>query len=230
MKKHGKKYEAVAKLIDKNKSYTIDEAIPILQKTKYTNFNPSCELHMNLNVDTKHADQIVRGTVELPHGTGKSVKVWVVVPEDLKNNYKNLKVEKIGNDDIIADIKKEKFDFDILVAHPKMMKELAQVAKVLGPKGLMPNPKSGTVTEDIEGIVEKLSKGLVEFRTDKNGNIHCFFGKCDFDENKLKENLETLIKEILKAKPSGVKGQYVKTISISLSQGPSMFISYELNK
>ncbi len=225
-KRKGKKYfDSIKKLAKKN--YSIDEAISILKDISYTKFDATCELHMNLNSDPKHADQIVRGSIVLPHGSGKSPKIAAFVNEDEVEKARKAGASVAGLENIIEDIKKGKIEFDIAVAKPEVMKNIAKVAKILGQKGLMPNPKSGTVTNDIEKTIKEIKLGKVEFKTDKSGIIHCIFGKISFDKDKLIDNLKDLIKAIIDAKPSGIKGVFINSISISTTMSPGIYLSKE---
>ncbi|MBD3270078.1 50S ribosomal protein L1 [Candidatus Peregrinibacteria bacterium] len=222
MKKFSKKYQKAAELVDKNTQYDVNQAVELLKKTSTTKFDSSCEVHFNLGVDVKQADQIVRSTLSLPHGTGKEVRVIAFVPENKEKEAKEAGAVKAGLDELIEEISKGWLEFDIAVATPDVMKNLGKIAKTLGTKGLMPNPKAGTVTPDIAKTVEELKKGRIEFRTDKLGQIHNIFGKVSFDEAKLKENLLSLIKAVVDAKPAASKGTYVKSISVATSMGPGI--------
>jgi len=220
-KKRGKKYAEKAQLIEKKK-YSIEEAIALLPQLSTSSFDATAELHIRINADTTQADQLVRTTVNLPHGTGKAVRVAAFVPDDLIEKAKKAGATKAGNEDLIKEVSSEKIDFDIAVAHPDLMKDLGKVAKVLGQRGMMPNPKAGTVTKDIEKLIEELNKGRIECKMDKQGIIHTIFGKLSFGEKKLKENLETLIKAIKDVKPSGIKGTYIASATIAPSMGPGI--------
>ncbi len=220
-KRHGKKYADAKKLIDKPK-YTIDEAVSLLPKLATSKFDSTAELHIRINADTTQADQLVRITVSLPHGTGKKVKVAAFVPDDMVDAAKKAGATKAGNEDLIKEVASEKIDFDIAVAHPNLMKDLGKVAKILGQRGMMPNPKAGTVTPNIEKTIEDLNKGMIECKMDKQGIIHTIFGKLSFGEEKLKENLETIIKAVKDAKPAGIKGTYINSATITPSMGPGV--------
>jgi len=221
MAKRGKKYQAAAKLIEKD-AYTIDEALELLKKTSITKFDSSCEIHLKLGVDPKQADQNIRTSVGLPHGTGKDVKVVAFVPEeDIKAAMAAGAIEA-GTEELIAKIEKGWTDFDVAVATPDQMKALGKVAKILGQKRLMPNPKAGTVSPDFAKAIEDLKKGKVELRVDKDANLHNTFGKVSFSEDKLKENLKTLIKATLDAKPGSSRGVYLRSLTLTTSMGPGI--------
>lgn len=225
MAKQGKKYIAAkAKVLQP--TYTISEAVALLKETNPAKFDASCELHMRLNVDPKHADQIVRSTTSLPHGTGKTLRVVAIVSDDKVDACKKSGAIEVGGESLIDKIAKGWTDFDVVVAMPAMMAKLGKVAKTLGQQGLMPSPKSGTVTPDPEKVVEELNKGRVEFRTDKQGNLHNIFGKVSFGDAKLEENLRALCDAIIKAKPSGVKGTYIKSMFLTTTMGPSIPVSF----
>jgi large subunit ribosomal protein L1 len=224
-KKHGKKYLEVTKLIDPNKEYSLEEAIDLLIKTSITKFDASCEMHLNLAVDPKFADQMVRSMVSLPHGIGKEVRVIAFVTDDKVKSALAAGAVKAGLDDLMEEVTKGFLDFDVAVATPDVMKNLGKIAKVLGPKGLMPNIKSGTVTEDVTKTIEEMKKGKIEFKTDKQGIVHSIFGKVSFGKEKLLENANALLKAVLEAKPSGVKGTYIKSIFLTTTMGPSVKIT-----
>ena len=221
--KKGKKYVEVAKLVDKSKAYTLEEATKLVKETSTTKFDSSVEVAMRLNLDTKKADQQLRGALVLPHGTGKTKKVLVLAKGPQAETAKAAGADYVGDVDMIAKIEKENwFDFDCLIATPDMMPLLGKLGKVLGPKGLMPNPKTGTVTVDTAKAVEDVKKGRVEYRTDSFGNVHAIVGKVSFDEAKLAENIKTFVSTIVKVKPTTVKGEYIKNISISSTMGPGI--------
>ena len=223
--KKSKRYIANLEQIDKNKTYTIEEAIELVKKTSNSKFDATLEVAMNLNLDVKKADQQLRGAVVLPHGTGKSKRILVLSKGEQATLAKNAGAEYVGDVDMITKIEKENwFDFDVIIATPEMMPMLGKIGKLLGPKGLMPNPKTGTVTTDVVKAIEETKKGKVNYRTDSFGNVHGIFGKASFDNVKLVENLKAFIEVILKAKPTTAKGNYVKNISISSTMGPGIKI------
>jgi large subunit ribosomal protein L1 len=224
MPKHGKKYRKAQELIDAEKLYSLDEAVALVKKTATTSFDATVEVHILTGANVKHADQIVRATVTLPAGTGKTKKIAVFCADDKAEEAKKAGADVVGADELIEKVQKGEIDFEVAIATPDMMKSLAKVARVLGPKGLMPSPKSGTVTTDIAKAVEELKKGKIEFRTDKTGIIHSILGKASFTEKDLVENAKTLFKSITDNKPSGVKGTYIRTVSISSSMGPGINI------
>jgi large subunit ribosomal protein L1 len=219
----GKKYEASAKLVGKP-TYTVAEAMPLVKKAAFAKFDETVELAMRLGVDPKHADQMVRGTVVLPHGLGKSKRVIVIASGEKVREAREAGADEAGGDDVVQKIQGGWMDFDAVVATPDMMKSVGRLGKVLGPRGLMPNPKTGTVTMDVAKAVKEVKAGKVEFRVDKTGIIHCPVGKVSFDAEKLAENTQTLISSILKAKPATAKGRYVKSIVVSSTMGPGIHI------
>ena len=220
--KRGKKYAAATEKIEK-RAYTLDEAIPFLQTNKVSRFDETVELHMNLGVDPKHADQMVRGTVVLPHGLGKTKRVLVIASGDKVKEAEDAGAEFVGGEELVKKIQDDGWlDFDAVISTPDMMKFVGRLGKVLGPRGLMPNPKIGTVTMDVAGAVEDIKAGKVEFRVDKGGVIHAPVGKLSFDAVKLNENTTTLITAIVKAKPSASKGKYVKGVSLCSTMSPSL--------
>jgi large subunit ribosomal protein L1 len=212
----------------KNKIYSnLDEAIQILKETATTKFVESVELHANLNIDPKYADQQLRTTVTLPHGIGKQLTIAVLTNDENFDEAKNAGADIVGNDDLIENITKGNIDFDLLIATPNMMPKLAKLGRVLGPKGLMPSPKSGTVSSTLESTLTEFKKGKFEYKADKTGVVHVNFGKSDFTENQLGENLQALYDSIEKNRPSGVKGKYFKSLFICTTMGPS--IKLDLN-
>ena len=220
----GKKYLEAAKLVDKSKLYTKEEAIKLVKETSVANFDASVELAMRLNLDTKKAEQQLRGALVLPNGTGKTTRV-VVLTKTQAEQAKKAGAEYVGDMDLITKMEKENwFDFDVIIATPEMMPALGKLGKILGPKGLMPNPKTGTVTTDPAKEVLEVKKGKVEYRTDSFGNVHVSIGKVSFDDAKLVENLQAFVSLIIKSKPSVVKGEYVKNISVSSTMGPGIKI------
>ncbi len=228
MPKLSKKYQKVAELVDSKQAYSLADAVALLKKTSTTKFDASCEVHFKLGVDTKQADQMVRSTVALPNGTGKDVRVIAFVNENQVKEALDAGALKAGLDDLIEEITGGFLGFDVAVASPDVMKNLGKVAKILGTKGLMPNPKAGTVTPEVAKTIKELKKGKVEFRTDKQGLIHNIFGKVSFSEAQLLENLKTLIKAINDAKPAASKGTYIKSLAVATTMGPG--IRLDVNK
>lgn len=227
MKKHGKKYKEVKKLVDKP-TYELSEAVALLKKTSPTKFDASCEVHMKLGLDTKQADQLLRGTVVMPNGTGKTVRVIAFVMESQQAAAKKAGAVEAGLEDLIEKITKGWMEFDVAVATPDVMKGLGKIAKTLGQKGLMPNPKAGTVTTDVTKTIGEIMKGKVEFRLDKLANVHNVFGKVSFEPAALEENLKTFLKAIVAAKPTGAKGIFVQSITLTTTMGPG--IALDVNK
>ena len=223
--KKGKKYVEAASKVERGRAYTKEEAIKLVKETSTTKFDASVELAMRLNLDTKKADQQLRGAIVLPNGTGKTKKVLVLAKGPMATAAKEAGADYVGDADMIEKIEKENwFDFDVIVATPDMMPALGKIGKVLGPKGLMPNPKTGTVTMDTKKAVEDIKKGRVEYRTDKDGNVHTLVGKVSFTEEQLLENMNAFVSLILKTKPAVVKGTYVKNIAVSSTMGPGIKI------
>lgn len=231
MKKRSKKYTEAVSKIEKGKVYTKEEAIKLVKETSTSSFDGSIELAIRLNLDTKKADQQLRGAIVLPKGTGKSNKVLVVARGPKATEAKEAGADFVGDTDILEKIEKENwFDFDTMIATPDMMPLLGKLGKVLGPKGLMPNPKTGTVTMDIKKAVEEVKAGRVEYRTDTFGNIHGVIGKASFSEEDLLENFNAFMGQILRIKPSTVKGDYIKNVSISSTMGPGIKIENNFDK
>lgn len=226
--KMSKRLNEVAKLVDRSKIYTIEEASTLVKETAKAKFDETIELHVKLGIDPKQGDQMVRGTVSLPHGLGKIRKVAVLAKGEKQKEAETAGADIVGFDELIEDISKGKLDFDVLVATPDAMKDLSKVAKILGPKGLMPNPKSGTVTFEIGTTVTELKKGRVEYKNDSFGIIHVPVGKASFEKEKIADNIKTLIDAVVKAKPSSTKGQYVKSISVSSTMGPGIFVEQKI--
>lgn len=223
MKRYGKKYVEASKQIDKNKAYSFEEAVELVKSTSITKFDSSVEVAIKLNIDAKKSDQQLRGSMKLPNGTGKTRSILVLAKGSQATQAKNAGADFVGDVDMIEKIEKENwFDYDVIVATPEMMPLLGKVGKLLGPKGLMPNPKTGTVTTDVVKAIEDIKSGMVEYKNDTYGNIHMVFGKVSFDAKKLAENLEFIVKSIVKAKPAAVKGQFITNISISSTMGPGI--------
>jgi len=223
--KRGKRYQEAEKLIDKEKNYSVKDALKIIEKMPKPKFDETVELHVRLGVDSKQADQQVRGTTVLPHGTGKTQRVLVFAKGPKADEAQKAGADFVGAEELIPKIEKENwFEYDVIVATPDMMGVVGRLGKVLGPKGLMPNPKSGTVTMDVTKAIQEIKSGKVEYRLDKNNIIHLGFGKVSFGADKLAENYDTIINAIIKAKPASAKGQYIKSVSISTTMGPSMYI------
>ena len=225
MKKQGKKYSEAIKKVEKGKLYTKEEAVKLVKETSTTKFDATVEIAIRLNLDTKKSDQQLRGAIVLPNGTGKSKKVLVVAKGDKAKEAVDAGADFVGDTDVLEKIEKENwFEFDTIIATPDMMAHLGKLGKVLGPKGLMPNPKTGTVTMDIKKAVTDAHMGKVEYRTDSYGNVHGIIGKVSFDEDKLVENLNSFVSNIIKVRPSVVKGTYIKNIAITTTMGPSIKI------
>ncbi len=221
--KKGKKYLEVLAKVDRTKLYTLDEAVKLVKETSISKFDGSVEIAMRLNLDTRKSDQQLRGAIVLPNGTGKEKKVLVVAKGEYAKTAKEAGADFVGDVDILQKIEKENWlDFDVMIATPDMMPLLGKLGKILGPKGLMPNPKTGTVTTDISKAVSDVKKGRVEYRTDSYGNVHGLVGKVSFTEEALKDNIKAFVSVILKSKPSVVKGVYVKNISLSTTMGPGI--------
>jgi len=222
--KSGKHYQSAKKQIE-GREYQLEEAVPLLQKIKFAKFDETVELHMRLGVDPKHADQMVRGTVVMPNGLGKSKKVLVIAGGDKQNEAKEAGADFIGGDDMVNKIQTESWtDFDAVIATPDMMRSVGKLGKILGPRGLMPNPKTGTVTMEVAKAVKEIKAGKVEFRVDKTGIIHAPVGKASFATDKLVENAASLITAVIKAKPTVAKGKYVKSATICSTMGPGIAV------
>ncbi|WP_342252569.1 50S ribosomal protein L1 [Spiroplasma endosymbiont of Amphibalanus improvisus] len=227
MKKLTKKRKELINLIDTKKLYPLDEAIDLIKKTAVTKFDSTVEIAFNLNVDTRHADQQIRGAIVLPAGTGKTRKI-LVLTKTKEKEAREAGADFVGSTDLIEKIKKENwFDFDIIVATPDIMGDLGKIGIILGPKKLMPNPKTGTVTVDVEKAINEIKKGKVEYKTDKQGNVHTILGKVSFDQKLLKENYNAIFNIIKKAKPAAAKGVYIKNVSLSTTMGPGIKIKFE---
>ena len=231
MKRGSKKYTEALSKIEKNKVYTKEEAIKLVKMTSTSSFDGSVEVAMRLNLDTKKADQQLRGAIVLPKGTGKTKKVLVIAKGEKANQAKEAGADYVGDVDMLEKIEKENwFDFDTMIATPDMMPLLGKLGKVLGPKGLMPNPKTGTVTLDVVKAIEEVKAGRVEYRTDSYGNIHGIIGKVSFSDEDLLANLDAFVTHIIKLRPATVKGDYVKNISIASTMGPGIKVENNFDK
>ena len=227
MAKYGKKYSDSAKLIERNKTYDPAEALALVCQTSKAKFDETIELHIRLGVDSRHADQQVRGAVVLPNGTGKTVRTLVFAKGDKAEAAKAAGADYVGELDMVEKITKENwFEFDVVIASPDMMGVVGRLGKILGPKGLMPNPKAGTVTPDVAKAVTEAKAGKIEYRLDKTNIIHCPIGKASFGPEKLAENFNTLVGAVIKAKPAAAKGQYIKSCVIASTMGPGIKINY----
>ena len=222
--KPGKKFEAAAKQVEAS-PYQLPEAVTLIQKIKFTKFDETVEVHMRLGVDPKHADQMVRGTVVLPHGLGKSKTVLVIASGDKLREAQEAGADFVGGEEMVTRIQTENWtDYDAVIATPDMMRSVGRLGKVLGPRGLMPNPKTGTVTTDVRGAIGEIKAGKVEFRVDKTGVIHAPVGKVSFANDKLLDNANTLIQAVVRAKPSAAKGKYVKSVTVCSTMGPGVHL------
>ena len=231
MKKRSKKYTEAVSKVEKSRVYSKEEAVKLVKETSISSFDGSVEVAMRLNLDTKKADQQLRGAIVLPKGTGTTKKVLVIARGPKATEAKEAGADYVGDVDLLEKIEKENwFDFDTMIATPDMMPLLGKLGKILGPKGLMPNPKTGTVTLDIAKAVEEVKAGRVEYRTDSFGNIHGVIGKVSFSEEDLLENLDAFISQIIRIKPATVKGEYVKNISISSTMGPGIKVENNFDK
>lgn len=222
MPKHGKKYVEAAKKVDSNKLYSVEDAIKLVKETSYANFDASVEVSYNLSVDPKQADQQIRGSIVLPNGTGKSVKVIVFAEGPQAEAAKAAGADEVGADDLVEKVQNGYLDFDVVIATPMMMAKVGRLGRVLGPKGLMPNPKTGTVTMDVTKAVSDAKGGQVTYRTDRDGNVAVPVGRVSFEDGKLAENIKTIAETVLKARPAAVKGTYVQHVSIASTFGPSV--------
>lgn len=220
MKRHSKRYKEMAKQIDKTKTYEIKDAISILKRLSPIKFDGSVDLHFQLNIDPKKSDQMVRGTVLLPHGTGKKIRVAVFCKGEHERIARDAQADYVGADELIDKVASGFLDFDCVIATPDIMKDLSRLGKILGPRGLMPSPKTGTVTNDIAKAIEEVKKGKIEFRVDKQGGIHLSVGKISFDEEKLHENASCVIEALNEARPQSIKGKFIKSLFISSTMNP----------
>lgn len=224
MANHGKKYLEAVKQVDRDKLYEAREAVSLLKKVSYVKFDPTIELHLRLGVDPRHADQMVRGTAVLPHGTGKTVRILVFAQGDKAREAEEAGADFVGSADLVKQINEGWLGFDVAIATPDMMQSVGRLGKILGRRGLMPNPKAGTVTFDLARTIREVRSGRVEFRVDRAGLIHVPIGKLSFDEGRISDNLAAMLEAIVAAKPSGVKGQYVKTITLASSMSPGIHL------
>jgi large subunit ribosomal protein L1 len=222
MADHGKRYQDAVKLVDRTRAYTPDEAVALVKETSTVKFDASVEAHLRLGVDPRHADQMVRGTVVLPHGTGKIVRVAVFAQGEKAQEALRAGADEVGAEDLVKKIEAGWLEFDVAIATPDTMGQVGRLGRILGRRGLMPNPKAGTVTFDIERAVKEVKGGRVEFKVDKGAIIHVPFGKVSFDEAQLAENLAVLVDAVNRARPSGAKGQYLRTLSITSTMGPGV--------
>ena len=224
MAKHGKRYLEAAKKVDSTKFYSVDEAMKLAKETSYANFDATIEVAYNLSVDPKQADQQIRGALVLPNGTGKSKKVVVFAEGPQADQAKEAGADEVGSDDLVEKVQSGYLDFDVVIATPMMMAKVGRLGRILGPKGLMPNPKTGTVTMDVAKAVENQKAGQVEYRVDKQGLIHAPIGKASFDADKLAQNFDALRDVILRARPASAKGQYIKSVAVSATFGPGIHL------
>jgi large subunit ribosomal protein L1 len=222
--KRGKRYDQAAALVDRDRLHVPDEAIKLIKEFPETKFDETVEVAIRLGVDPRKADQMVRGTVDLPHGTGKSVRVAAFAAGDKAREAREAGADVVGGEDLVEEVLKGNIDFDAAVATPDLMSAVGKAGRVLGPRGLMPNPKAGTVTFDIGKAVRDIKAGKLEYRTDRQGNLHLVIGKRSFDEKALRENYQTVIEEILRAKPAAAKGKYIKSVTLSTTMGPGIRI------
>ena len=227
MRRTSKRFKEAKKLVQE-KQYLLEEAIELLKQTATAKFVESTEVHFCLNLNPKYADQQLRSTVALPHGTGKNVRVVAITSSDSGLKAADVGAEKIGSESLIEEINSGYTDFDVLIAEPDMMPKIAKLGRVLGPKGLMPSPKAGTVTKDIAGAIQEFKRGKLEYRVDKTGIVHINFGKVNFSGSQLQENFSTVYKSIIQNKPSGVKGKYLKKVYICSTMGPSIELDYSV--
>ncbi|HXG40526.1 MAG TPA: 50S ribosomal protein L1 [Candidatus Limnocylindrales bacterium] len=222
MAKHGKRYREAAKLVDRTRLYPPDEAIELARQVAYAGFDATLEAHLRLGVDPRHADQMVRGTVVLPHGTGKRVRVAVFAQGEKAAEAARAGADEVGGEELVKRVEAGWLDFDVALATPDMMGMVGRLGKILGPRGLMPNPKSGTITFDLERVIREVKAGRVEFKVDKGGIVHVPFGKASFETTALVENLATLVDAVNRARPAAAKGQYLKSLTIAPTMGPGI--------
>lgn len=227
MAKVSKRYAEAAKLVDRSKLYTIEEAVALAKQTSTTKFDASVEVSFNLNVDPRHAEQQIRGAMVLPNGTGKTQRVCVIAQGEKEKIALEAGADVVGSDEIIQNIQKGWLEFDVLIATPDMMGKLGRLGRILGPKGLMPNPKTGTVTQDVAKAIDEVKKGKVTYRVDREGNINVLIGKTSFTEEQLIENFKAIYKVIAKARPTVVKGTYMKNLVLSTTMGPGIHVTVE---
>lgn len=228
MAKRGKKYQEALKLVDRTKRYPLAEAIELVKKTSFAKFDATVEIAFRLNIDPRKAEQNLRGTVSLPHGTGKTVRVLVITKGDKVKAALDAGADYAGDTEYLEKIKGGWFEFDVVIASPDMMGELGKLGRLLGPKGLMPNPKTGTVTTEVDRVVKEFKAGKVEYRTDKVGNIHVPVGKVSFNDQSLIENIQAVYRQLMRVKPSTVKGVYMPNVTISASMGPGIKLASDL--
>lgn len=226
MKKRSKRFKKASEPLEKDKAYPLEEAVALLKKMPSAKFDEAIDLSFHLGVDTKQTDQFVRGSVVLPHGTGKAIKILVFCKGENEKLAKEAGADYVGSQELIEKINSGWLDFDVAIASPEMMKDISRLGKVLGPRGLMPNPKSGTVTNDLVRAINDFKKGKVEFKMDKAANIGVRIGKASFDEKKIYENAQAIIETVLKSKPATVKGQYIKNAVLSRTMGPGLRIDW----
>jgi large subunit ribosomal protein L1 len=227
MKTYSKRFEAEKKKLDADSMYNVENAMRLVKEVASAKFNESIEAHISLNIDPKYADQQLRTTVILPHGTGKTTRIGALVSPDRVSEAEAAGADVFGSEDFIEDISKGILDFDLLITTADMMPKLAKLGRVLGPKGLMPSPKAGTVTADLKATVDEFKKGKLEYRADKAGIVHISFGKADFTENQLTENFMAFYNSVESNKPSGVKGKYIKKLTICSTMGPGIYLDFE---
>lgn len=230
MAKVGKKYLEAAKLVDRSKTYSIEEAVKLAKEANFVKFDASVEVSFRLNVDPRHADQQIRGAMVLPNGTGRTQKVCVITQGPKEQEAIDAGADFVGGKELLEKIAKGWFEFDVIVATPNMMGELGKLGRVLGPKGLMPNPKTGTVTMDVAKAIEDIKKGKVEYRVDKEGNINLMIGKVSFEDEKLVENFKAIYDVILRARPAAVKGAYMKNVTLTTTMGPGIKVGSEATR